>query len=50
MDSFVSTSDMSSYFTSGEPDVHDDSTPAIGGLLVDNQYEPPQQCTICIIA
>ena len=49
MDSFASTSDMSSYFTSGEPDAHDGSIPVIGPL-VDNQYEPTQFTTYCIIA
>ena len=48
MDSF-STNDMSTRFASGEPDYHDNSTPAVG-LLVDKQYEDPQNCTNCIIA
>ena len=46
MDSF-STNDMSTRFALGEPD--DNSTPAVG-LLVDKQYEDPQNCTNCIIA
>ena len=48
MDSF-STNDMSTRFASGEPDYYDNSTPAVG-LLVDKQYEDPQNCTNCIIA
>ena len=50
MDSF-STLDMRTGFASGEPDDHDNSTPAVG-LLVNNQHEAPQPTVNggCIIA
>jgi hypothetical protein len=53
MDSFVSTTDMSSLFAPSELDVHDDGSTPATDVLVNSQYNPTGSngfSTYCIIA